>query len=206
MNIMDSKLIKAIIENNNHPISENDPNFITNENIDYCFIYHNIFGFTLYSKEDLDKIAKFLNDKKVLEVLSGCGFLAKELKIRGVNIIATDDFSWHDDGWIDWTKDNIICLDACEAIEKYKDWADIIIMAWPPYEDNNDIGSKVLKLCIQYNIPLLYQGEWDGGNCASEEFFNLIYKKCNFKPNILPTHRFKYYHNKWYLIESKEGE
>jgi 2-polyprenyl-3-methyl-5-hydroxy-6-metoxy-1,4-benzoquinol methylase len=40
------------------------------------------------------KLANWIGNRKCLEVMAGVGWLAKALSEHGVNIVATDDFSW----------------------------------------------------------------------------------------------------------------
>lgn len=92
--------------------------------------------------------------------MSGKGTLSYVLKQEGVNIKATDDFSWSK-----FTSMNTWCdieqIDAIEAIEKYGKDMDYIIMSWC-YMDNT--GYKCLKKMreINPNCKMLYIGECQG--------------------------------------------
>ena len=123
-----------------------------------------------YCKE----LKNHIGDKKVLEVMSGRGFLAKGLADQGVNIKATDDLSWPN---MKEPLTNIDNLPALEAIKKYGDDFDILLISWPPYNEH------AINEAIQHwgaKKEILYIGE-DDGCCANEEFFKMIKMK---KSNI----------------------
>ncbi len=124
-----------------------------------------------YCKELKD----YIGDKKVLEVMSGRGFLAKGLAEQGVFVKATDDLSWPN------MKDPLTEIDnisAIEAIKKHGKDFDILLISWPPYND------YAINEAIQHwgaKKEILYIGE-DDGCCANEEFFKMIkMKKSNIK-------------------------
>ena len=51
-------------------------------------------GFPIITKKLCRALAKFIGDRKVLEVMSGLGCLAKGLRDEGVDIKATDNFTY----------------------------------------------------------------------------------------------------------------
>ena len=134
-------------------------------------------GFTLISKEWIKPLAKWIGNKNCLEIMSGKGTLSYALKQEGVNIKATDDFSWSK-----FTSMNTWCdieqIDAVEAIEKYGKDMDYIIMSWC-YMD--DTGYKCLKKMreINPNCKMLYIGEWQGGCTGNDEFFESLVEICD---------------------------
>ena len=121
----------------------------------------NIFLYSLLIQENISILADKLKDKKVLEVFSGSGILARGLELNGVNIHCTDDYSWYQD------KLNLLNsveqLDALEAIYKYQNEYDVLLMSWPAYEDK--IADERIHQWFSYNDDklLVYIGEPPGG-------------------------------------------
>lgn len=128
-------------------------------------------GFAYVSWKWVNPLVSWLGSKSVLEVMSGKGALSFALRQKGVNVIATDDFSWHDNlKWNTlWTE--IEDIDAISAINKYGKKSDVLIMSWAPY--NEPIGYEVLKRYNEVNPNgiLLVIGEGHGGCTADDNFF-----------------------------------
>lgn len=132
-------------------------------------------GFALLTNEWVDDFAKWINGRRCLEVMSGTGALAKCLKDRGVDIIATDNFSWNEGNNISefknfWT--GIENIDDVSAIDKYGKDVDIIIMSWPEMES---VAYQVLlnMRLTNPNAVLVYIGEGYGGCTADDDFFDI---------------------------------
>jgi hypothetical protein len=105
--------------------------------------------------------------------MAGCGWLAKALSEHGVNVIATDNRTWHSRDWCEIhpkAKDifPVENLEAIEAVKKYGNEAAILMVSWPPLDDK--VVCKVGELWGDKK-PIVYIGEWDGGCNASGEFF-----------------------------------
>lgn len=116
--------------------------------------------------------AKWINGRKCLEVLSGRGWLSYALRQLNVDIIATDDMSWSERGNFHGAPiTDIERLDAIKAIKTYGKDVDIVIMSWPPYQE--DIAYQILKTLheVNPNAILIYIGERYGGCTADDEFF-----------------------------------
>jgi len=133
-------------------------------------------GFSLMSLDWIIPLSKWIGSRKCLEVMSGTGSLSFALQQQGINIMATDDFSWTgEDNWNQsknyWT--NIEGIDAIEAVKKYGKDVNVIIMSWP-YMD--DIAHKVLQEMREVNsfCTMIFIGEGYGGCTASDEFFDNI--------------------------------
>lgn len=60
-----------------------------------------ISGYCLVAYDWVRPLAKWIGERNCLEVMCGCECLAKALRDCGVNVIATDDFSWknHEQCW-----------------------------------------------------------------------------------------------------------
>lgn len=104
-------------------------------------------GFAVVTKPFADKLANYLKGKKCLEIMAGKGVLSKALKDRGIDIITTDNLTWHDkriisDTWID-----IENMEAGDAIRKYND-VDVIIVSWMPL---NVKGKRIARMIRKYN-------------------------------------------------------
>jgi hypothetical protein len=132
-------------------------------------------GFALLTNEWIDKFSKWIGNKKCLEIMSGSGALTKTLRDRNIDIIATDNFSWHGyNSWNDnknyWTE--IEDLDCIEAIEKYKD-RDVVIMSWA-YMDDNAYKCLLKMREVNPDMTMVVIGEGWGGCTASENFFDNI--------------------------------
>lgn len=130
-------------------------------------------GYCLIDKAFASNLAKFINGKKCLEIMSGLGALSYALKEQGVDIIATDikdpeeEFDRENREWL-----SIEQLDCIEAIKKYGSEVDYIICSWP--RDNEYLEVKILDTMreINPNCRLIYIGDDIGGCCASLTFFD----------------------------------
>jgi hypothetical protein len=83
----------------------------------YCF----------YSRELLDELCALVGNRTCLEIGSGDGTLARFLADKGINISATDDYSWKHA--IEYPK-TVERLGAKQALVKYQPQA--VICSWPP--------------------------------------------------------------------------
>ena len=94
-----------------------------------------IQGYPIITKRLCNALAEFIGNRKVLEVMSGKGTLAKGLIDEGVNVKPTDNFSWEAPGFFNnlWT--DIEDINALDAIKKYAKDYDILLASWMPYED-----------------------------------------------------------------------
>lgn len=110
-------------------------------------------------------LADYLNGVPVLEIMAGNGYISKGLRNNNSNqrIFTTDSQAW--------TKENetgkhpvttIEKLDAINAIKKYGDQVDYVIMSWAP--DKGETDWDVLQLLRRDypDIKFLVIGEKDG--------------------------------------------
>ncbi|NMA84055.1 MAG: hypothetical protein GX962_09355 [Epulopiscium sp.] len=126
-------------------------------------------GYVLLSKIWIEALSRWIGSRRCLEVMAGTGALTCELRKCGVDIVATDNYSWKKcNTWV-----HVDEIDAVEAVEKYKN-VDILIMSWPPYQ--NDIAFEVLNKMRMVNpdCRMVYIGEEEGGCTANDKFFSLI--------------------------------
>lgn len=138
-------------------------------------IYTRKYGFVIVTKNLVRDLKKFLfKDSKVLEVMSGTGYMAMALRQEGVDIIPTDNKTWAGfEGRKTWV--DVETIDAVKAVHKYAKDVDFVLMSWPPYMD--PIGYHVW-LAIQEeikalnkNIRLVLIGEGIGG-CTGDDDLN----------------------------------
>jgi len=127
-------------------------------------------------------LARWIGNRTCLEIMSGAGWLSKALSSYGIDIVATDDFSWKADK--KQHKDITIVhpvetLESTEAVKKYKN-RDILIVSWPPLD-----SEAVCSACSEWgnDKPIIYIGETEGGCCAPENFWN-NFKEIDDSPNI----------------------
>lgn len=113
------------------------------------------------------KLAKWINGRKCLEIMAGAGWLANALNFHGVDIIATDDYSWKDKQHKNMKMVYPIEeISGIKAVKKYND-RDILIISWPPYE-----SEEICNVCNEWNDkPIIYIGEGIYGCCAPESFW-----------------------------------
>lgn len=135
------------------------------------YVYTADYSYALLTKEFIDQMVEYLKDKKVLEVMSGTGYFGSLLKDRGIDIVCTDDDSW--DRYKRHKRfTEIEVMDAVEAVNKYADQVDVVIMSWPPYDD--PIAANVARCCYKHNLPIIFIGEPQGGCTADNDFFEFI--------------------------------
>lgn len=169
------------IQLDNHIIPKKYPKHMIND-INCALRYKTIdkIGFSLVCKEWIKPLAEWIGNKRCLEVMAGCGSLSYALKEEEVNVVATDDFSWGENGrtnkcWNEnknyWT--DIENLDAIESVNKYGKDIDIIFMSWAFMDDT---AYRVLKTMreINPNCVIVYIGEGIGGCTADDEFYENI--------------------------------
>ena len=126
-------------------------------------------------------LADWIGDRKCIEIMAGAGWLAKALSESGIDIVATDNDSWTNKAHTELEKVYLIeCLDAVEAVSSnYKD-RDILIVSWPPYNDDT-----ICEVCEKWGTkkPIVYIGEGEGGCNAPDDFWKR-FKKIKNTPDI----------------------
>ena len=125
--------------------------------------------------EGVVQLARDLGAKTVMEVGAGDGFATRCLRATEPKIrwLATDDWSWKDRvGSVD--KNLVACLDATEAITRYK--PDLTFWCWPPMEAEIE---KILDLPVTRYFLCVGEGPdgctgWiDEQNCEPERLRHL---------------------------------
>lgn len=138
------------------------------------FEYERFGMFCLVTWRWITPLAEWLRagNCRCLEVMAGRGWLSAALQHKGVPIHATDDYSWFKDQFEDWSNTVTVVekIDAVAAVEKYGPDCDILIMAWPPYDQ--PIGYEVLRKMYLINpeTRMIFIGEGEGGCTADDAF------------------------------------
>ncbi len=86
----------------------------------YCF----------YSKPFIDTLVKMINSRKCLEIGAGDGTLTSFLKTQGIELNATDNYSWSKSVKY---PESVIKMDAREALTTYS--PEVVICSWPPAQN-----------------------------------------------------------------------
>lgn len=118
-------------------------------------------------------LARWLRQWKVLEIMSGTGLLAAALQAEGVDVIATDDFSWRWKpelrGWqVDHT--HVEELTARDAVLKYGKERPVLLCSWPPMTDEFT-EAALLHRSLRDDALVVYIGEGEKGCTANDRFF-----------------------------------
>lgn len=134
----------------------------------YRSAYIQLMGYSLVCRGWVRPLARFIGSRRVLEIMSGTGALAKALQDEGTDIIATDDFSWKATFAGQWTR--VEKRSALSAIRKYGRSADFILMSWP-YLDAMALKALEKMRIVNPDCRLIYIGEPKGGCNANDAFF-----------------------------------
>lgn len=143
-----------------------------------CFALRDAFievqGFALVTNEWIKPLAEIIGDSKCLEVMAGKGTISYALQQNGVDIKATDNYSWKNSFTFEKLFTDVENIDAVEAVKKYGKDIDYLIMSWP-YMDQ--VCYNVVKELYEINpkAKLIYIGESNGGCTACDEFFDFFY-------------------------------
>jgi hypothetical protein len=125
--------------------------------------------FALVTWSWVTPFAKWIGNKKCLEVMAGRGWLSLALHSLGVDITATDDYSWSKERKWDEPVTEVEELDAIKAVEKYGKDIDLLIISWP-YMDDNAYKTITALHKINPNALIVYIGEGCGGCTADDDF------------------------------------
>lgn len=153
--------------------ADRDPfGFMKESRLRQAYIDKGMFGFV--SWKWINPFVEWIGNRKCLEVMAGRGWLSHALREKGVEVIATDNFSWHNgEVYSSWknTVTSIEEIDAVSAVEKYASEIDIVIMCWA-FMDN--IAYETIKKLheINPNALVVFIGEGAGGCTANDNFFN----------------------------------
>lgn len=136
---------------------------------------HGMFG--IVTRQLCAELAEWIGDRKVLEIMAGCGWLAKGLSEAGVSVVATDSMKWFEYGaYSQWTNvHHVRKLGAISAVRRLGKKCDVLVLSWPHFQDKNHV--RAIREWPA-GKPVLYIGEGPGGCCAGDEFFDLVDFDC----------------------------
>lgn len=119
----------------------------------------------------VDDLAQYLQDKKVLEVFAGNGYLAGQLAKRGVSVTATTVFAGHD-GHEHGLYHDVQAMEAVDAVCEYRDTHDVLLMAWPTVTRAAAVAAAVWgsQKDIVFIGERTIKEEKIFGGCADDEF------------------------------------
>lgn len=107
--------------------------------------------------------AEWIGKRRVLEVMSGRGWLASALRHYGVDLIATDDQSWPRGGE---PLTEVVKRNATRAVREFGDEAEVLVVAWPPL---NSVALDVAIRAWGREKPVMFVGEVLG--CTGSKHF-----------------------------------
>lgn len=164
-------------------------------------------GFALISYDWIKPLARWIGDKRCMEIMAGSGALTFALQQCNVDVFATDNFSWgeqienslKDNAWNKTNKMwcNVVSTDCIDAIKKYAKDLDIVICSWAWMDDT--LYKSLLALReVNPNCILLYIGEHCGGCTANDDFFNLAVEieDPTFEKAVENFHNWRFIHDK----------
>lgn len=135
-------------------------------------VFIKTYGFWIINRQNINNLKEFIGNSKVLEIMAGTGYVGKLLKDQDIDIISIDDGSWSDTfDEIHYRTENIDCLD---AIRKYGNDCDVLLMSWVPLR--SDIGGESMKLYHEINPKgaIIWIGEDEGGCTGSDMDFEVM--------------------------------
>jgi hypothetical protein len=154
----------------------------------------------------ISNLVNIIGDKKVLEVCAGKGELAAELINLNINIKATGKLQSSYDGDNPILHCDIEDIDSANAVRKYKDDFDLILVSWAIADDS------FLQAAILFNKPIIFIGElyhkhklnpfgFYSGNASDNYFENTIdlIEPIQLEKGYLSFHQLK---NKISLLEN----
>lgn len=132
-----------------------------------------IFG--SLSKDLIDDLVEFCSGKNVLEAYAGRGHLSALLAEQGVAIKSTSLRQGHDGSEFLGHVFDVEELSVTEAVMKYGDWMDILIVCWP----TTDTGMERVLPLLPKGVQIIFIGEITDytckppflGGCATDAFF-----------------------------------
>lgn len=131
----------------------------------YCYISYNW----------IRPLAEWIGERNCLEIMCGSGALSFALQSCGVQIHATDDYSWERQNakWFQQPWTEIEKIDCVEAIQKYGLEIEIIVCSWLYMNDTCYLSLQEMRR-INPNMQMIYIGELAGGATASDAFFDIM--------------------------------
>jgi hypothetical protein len=135
-----------------------------------------------------DSLVRELQGKRVLEIFSGIGVLAKVLLDAGIDITPTSIPRYSEEADADKVGAGVFRLDALSAVKELGSEHDVLLIVWPT------VTNDVLKAANLWGKekPIIFVGEVTDyskkppflGGCATDEFFDAfkISRTLNYSP------------------------
>lgn len=137
--------------------------------------YISKFGFSLMNQLLIDELAFHFENKEVIELGAGTGWLSHLLQNKNIDIqpidlyhIDKNDYNFYQ------YHTNVLNISAQDYLAQNKNY-DCILMSWPNY--GTDFAAQSLDL-IPKGKQLIYIGESCGGCTANDRFFDLLDARC----------------------------
>lgn len=134
------------------------------------------FGYHIPTPDSLAKMREFFGNRRVLSIGSGRAFVEKLL---GLEVTCTDAMVSHGADATDFKPFmGVVKCRAEEAVVKFKDHHDGLLLCWPSY--NDPMAFKALSAFAERNNPnarVVYIGEGKWGCTADDAFFDLLEDK-----------------------------
>ncbi len=119
----------------------------------YCF----------YSSRFVKRLAALIGDRPCLEIAAGDGTLTRFLRDRGVELNASDDYSWARHVSFD---ESVERLDARAALRRHQ--PAVVVCSWPP--PGNDFEAEVFRTpTVETYVVVTSRSRADAGNWTAYE-------------------------------------
>ena len=132
-------------------------------------LFRQKWGFSVPSRKAVLSIARFADDRMILDIGCGRGTWSALLALAGCRVESYDSF---DDGYVR-EEDCLVRAsvgDGSDIVASRSEENDVLLLSWPPHW--NDLAEDSLR-AFRGN-RLVYIGERWGGCTATDEFFNLV--------------------------------
>ncbi len=136
--------------------------------------YTNTIGWFIITPELIYRLVSIIKDEKCLEIGCGLGVLSYILKQQGCDIIKTNIYSSKYDvrPLFRYCLEDIINIEAVDAVKRYNPEINILIICWPCYDD--PFAYEAVKEFKGNKV--IYIGEDKNGCCANDDFFDYLEK------------------------------
>lgn len=133
-----------------------------------------IVSWGTFTDDFIDELVDWIDDRTVLEIFAGNGLLASLLSAKGIDIIATSQFSSHD-GHERGMLHTVEEMSAADAVGVYGPGRDILLRSWPTATRGafHAISRWVAEK------PIVFIGETTNkaighlAGCADDDFFEV---------------------------------
>ena len=131
-------------------------------------------GYCWLANSWIRPLAQWIGSRRYLEIMCGSGSLSYALQAYGVQLIATDNFSWRGNAgcWYEHPWTDIQKMDCLEAILEYGSRIDLVICSWP-YMDDTCFHALVEMRKANPEAQMLYIGEPTCWATALKAFFEV---------------------------------